>query len=53
MTRDIATETVAYQALLEGHRAHPEDVAIARELATAKEALEVAWLEHTRTAELV
>jgi hypothetical protein len=50
MTRDIATETAAYQALLEGHRAHPDDEALFQHLVQAKAALEVAWLRHTRTA---
>jgi hypothetical protein len=50
MTRDIATETEAYQALLEGRRAHPGDEAMSRYLAQAKAALEVAWLGHTGSA---
>lgn len=36
----------AYQALLEGHRAHPDDDEIAEDLDRAKAAMEVAWLEH-------
>jgi hypothetical protein len=49
MIRDIATETQAYQAILEGHRAHPDDQAIADSLTKAKAAVAVAWLLHTST----
>lgn len=47
MTTDIALETQAYQALLEGCRAHPEDRALADSLAKAKAALEAAWIHHS------
>jgi hypothetical protein len=46
MIRNIATETQVYQAVLEGHRAHPEDRALAESLVRAKAAIDAAWLEH-------
>jgi hypothetical protein len=47
MDRDIASETQAYQVILEGRRAHPHDTALANELVQAKTALDIAWLQHT------
>lgn len=42
----LAEATEAYQALLEGVRAHPEDEELAEHLDKARAAMEVAWLEH-------
>lgn len=44
MTPDLAAETQAFQTLLEGHRAHPEDEDLYRDMLKAKAALEIAWL---------
>jgi predicted transcriptional regulator len=46
----LADQTEAYQALLEGHRAHPDDDEIAEDLRRARAAMEVAWLEHVAEA---
>jgi hypothetical protein len=43
----IAEATETYQALLEGHRAYPDDEQIWDDLCKAKAAMEIAWLEHT------
>jgi hypothetical protein len=51
MNRDLAHETEAYQALLEGHRARPDDEDLYRVLLKAKAAMEVAWLSATPTGE--
>jgi hypothetical protein len=50
MFDEIARETEAYQALLEGRRAHPHDEALTRDLALAKAALDSAWLRRLSTA---
>ena len=49
MNRDLAHETEAYQALLEGHRARPDDEDLYLDLLKAKAAMEVAWLSATAT----
>jgi hypothetical protein len=38
-------EIQAYQALLEGHRAFPDDELIYQDMLKAKAAMEVAWLK--------
>lgn len=43
----INADSEAYQALLEGHRAHPDDENIWEQLVQAKRRLEISWLEHT------
>jgi hypothetical protein len=42
---DLAVETEAYQALLEGHRACPEDEELFADMLKAKAAMETAWLQ--------
>ena len=42
---DLALETQAYQALLEGHRAAPDDELIYEDMLKAKAAMEIAWLQ--------
>jgi hypothetical protein len=42
---DLAIETQAYQAYLEGHRASPDDEDLYSDLQKARAALEVAWLQ--------
>ncbi len=42
----IADEFMAYQALLEGHRAHPDDDLIYEDMLKARRSMEVAWLKH-------
>jgi hypothetical protein len=42
---DLAHETQAYQAYLEGHRAHPDDDDLYSDLQKARAAMEVAWLQ--------
>jgi hypothetical protein len=42
---DLALETQAYQALLEGHRAVPDDELIYQDMLKAKAAMEIAWLQ--------
>jgi hypothetical protein len=42
---DLAEETEAYAAYLNGVIAHPEDPELWEDLQKAKDALEVAWLE--------
>ena len=42
---DLALETQAYQALLEGHRATPDDELIYQDMLKAKAAMEIAWLQ--------
>jgi hypothetical protein len=51
MTPDLAAETEAYQVLLEGHRAHPDDEDLYADMLKAKAAIEVAWLGATYAAE--
>jgi len=41
---DLAIETQAYQAYLEGHRANPDDEDLYSDLQKARAAMEVAWL---------
>jgi hypothetical protein len=41
---NLAAETQAYQALLEGHRADPDNEDLYTDLLKAKAAMEVAWL---------
>ena len=42
---DLALETQAYQTLLEGHRATPDDKLIYQDMLKAKAAMEIAWLQ--------
>jgi len=42
---NLAIETQAYQALLEGHRADPDNEDLYTDLQKAKAAMEVAWLQ--------
>ena len=42
---NVATETQAYQALLEGHRADPDNEDLYTDLQKAKAAMEIAWLQ--------
>ena len=42
---NLATETQAYQALLEGHRADPDNEDLYTDLLKAKAAMEIAWLQ--------
>jgi hypothetical protein len=51
VTPDLAAETEAFQALLEGHRANPDDEDLYRDMLKAKAAMEVAWLSAAFTAE--
>lgn len=43
----LADETSAYQTLLEGHRADPDNDELWQDLLKAKGAMEVAWITHT------
>ena len=45
MDFDLALETQAYQVLLEGHRAQPDDELLYQDMLKAKAAMEVAWLQ--------
>jgi hypothetical protein len=47
MNRDLPAETEAYQALLEGHRACPDNEDLYLDMLKAKAAVEVAWLTAT------
>ncbi|HWH93289.1 MAG TPA: hypothetical protein VNT03_05460 [Baekduia sp.] len=47
MNPDLASETEAYQVLLEGHRAFPDNEDLYLDMLKAKAALEVAWLNAT------
>jgi hypothetical protein len=42
---DLSLETQAYQTLLEGHRAVPDDELIYQDMLKAKAAMEIAWLQ--------
>ncbi|MGZ6682400.1 MAG: hypothetical protein ACXVFK_19545 [Solirubrobacteraceae bacterium] len=42
---NLAMETQAYQALLEGHRADPDNEDLFTDLQKAKAAMEIAWLQ--------
>jgi hypothetical protein len=42
---NLATETQAYQVLLEGHRADPDNEDLYTDLQKAKAAMEIAWLQ--------
>jgi hypothetical protein len=42
---NVATETQAYQALLEGHRADPDNEDLYTDLQKARAAMEIAWLQ--------
>jgi hypothetical protein len=44
---DLAHETQAYQALLEGHRHDPDNDELYADMLKAKAAMEVAWLQAT------
>ena len=41
----LAETSEAYQTLLEGHRAHPDDEDLQEDLTKAKAAMEIAWLQ--------
>lgn len=41
----LSEETEAYQALLEGVRAYPEDELLREDLERARRTMEIAWLE--------
>jgi hypothetical protein len=49
MNRELASETEAYQALLEGHRGCPDDEELYLDMLKARAAMEVAWLSATPT----
>jgi hypothetical protein len=42
---NLALETQAYQVLLEGHRAAPDDELIFEDMLKAKATMEIAWLQ--------
>jgi hypothetical protein len=42
----LARESEAYQAMLEGVRAHPDDDELQEDFERAKRAVDVAWIEH-------
>jgi hypothetical protein len=42
---NLAIETQAYQALLEGHRADPDNEDLYTDLQKARAAMEIAWLQ--------
>ena len=42
---NVAAETQAYLALLEGHRADPDNEDLYTDLHKAKAAMEIAWLQ--------
>jgi hypothetical protein len=42
---DLASEIEAYQALLEGHRADPDDELLYQDMLKAKATMEIAWLQ--------
>ncbi|MGZ6672820.1 MAG: hypothetical protein ACXVFM_10775 [Solirubrobacteraceae bacterium] len=42
---NLAIETQAYQALLEGHRADPDNEDLFTDLQKARAAMEIAWLQ--------
>jgi hypothetical protein len=42
---NLAAETQAYQALLEGHRADPDNEELYIDLQKARAAMEIAWLQ--------
>ena len=42
---NLQLETQAYQTLLEGHRADPDDELLYQDMLKAKAAMEVAWLK--------
>jgi hypothetical protein len=44
---DMAAESDAYQTLLEGHRADPDNEELYEDMLKAKAVLELAWLGHT------
>ncbi len=49
---DLDAETSAYQTLLEGHRAEPDDEELFADLLKAKAAMERAWLSRIETRPL-
>jgi hypothetical protein len=51
MIQLLAAETEAFQALLEAHRALPDNDDLYADMLKAKAAMEVAWLEATATGE--
>lgn len=46
---DLDLETSAYQTLLEGHRAEPDNQELYEDLVKAKARMEVAWLRQNPT----
>jgi hypothetical protein len=51
MNLDLSLETQAFQALLEGHRADPDNEDLYRDMLKAKAAMELAWLSAAVGAE--
>lgn len=49
--RELATETIAYQALLEGHRRDPDNEELWADVTKARAAMEVAWLARSTGSE--
>lgn len=46
---DLALETQAYQALLEGHRADPDNAELHQDMLKAKAVMETLWLQQKPT----
>lgn len=46
---DLALETQAYQAMLEGHRADPDDALLHEDMLKAKAVMETLWLQQKPT----
>jgi hypothetical protein len=51
MNQDLAAETEAFQALLEAHRALPDNDELYVDMLKAKAAMEVAWLKAMLTGD--
>ena len=49
-TLNLDHETQACQAMLEAHRAYPDDEEIWADYLKAKAAMEIAWLQHKAAA---
>jgi hypothetical protein len=47
---DLAADTEAYQAYLEGHRADPDDEELYLDMLKAKAAMEIAWMAQLHQA---
>lgn len=48
---DLAAETAAYQALLEGHRRDPDNEHLYEDMVKARASMEVAWLHRTNASQ--